>query len=269
MSYTAGNGDSVLERFTVSGDPDVADPASAVEILRLPQPFSNHNGGQVLFGPDGMLYLFLGDGGSGGDPLGSGQDRGTLLGSILRIDVDGSLPYEVPPDNPFVGMGGMRGEIWAYGVRNPWRNHFDFQTGTLYVADVGQNEVEEVNAVPATRAGVNYGWNTMEGSRCFNAGSCDQTGLTLPVAEYTHADGCSITGGVVYRGSVNALRDHYIYSDFCSGFLRGFRLVGGQATGETEWGPVSLGQVSSFGVDSAGEVYVLDRGGRVMRIIAP
>lgn len=269
VSYTAGNGDSVVDRYTVSGDPDIAAAASATEILRIPQPFQNHNGGQILFGPDGMLYVFIGDGGSGGDPLDSGQDRGTLLGAILRIDINGASPYEIPSDNPFVGMAGMRGEIWAYGVRNPWRSSFDEVSGTLFVADVGQREVEEVNAVPASQPGVNYGWNTMEGSTCFLATTCDQTGLTLPVTEYSHGEGCSITGGVVYRGSIAALSGHYVYSDFCSAFLRSFRLVGGEATDATSWSVPNLGAVTSFGVDSAGEVYVVDGGGRVMRLVQP
>jgi glucose/arabinose dehydrogenase len=269
VSYTDGAGDSVVERYTVSVDANVADVSSAIEILRIPQPFENHNGGQVLFGPDGMLYVFIGDGGSGNDPLNSGQDRGTLLGSILRIDVNGASPYEIPGDNPFVGIAGMRGEIWAYGVRNPWRSWFDLASGTLFVADVGQREVEEVNAVPASQAGVNYGWRTMEGSTCFLTTNCDQTGLTLPVTEYTHSDGCSITGGVVYRGSVAALSGHYLYSDFCSGFLRSFRLAGGTATEATAWAVPNLGEVTSFGMDSSDEVYIVDRGGRVMRITAP
>ncbi|MFV1988128.1 MAG: sorbosone dehydrogenase family protein [Gemmatimonadota bacterium] len=269
VSYTDGAGDSVVERYSVSGDPDIADVGSAVVILAVDQPFSNHNGGQILFGLDEMLYVFLGDGGGGGDPLNSGQDRGTLLGSILRIDINGASPYEIPSDNPFVGMAGMRGEIWAYGVRNPWRSSFDAVSGSLFIADVGQDEVEEVNAVPAARAGVNYGWNTMEGGRCFGAASCDQTGLTLPVTEYTSGEGCSITGGVVYRGSIATLAGHYLYSDFCSGFLRSFRLEGGVATDETTWNIQNLGSVSSFGVDSSGEVYVVDLGGRVSRLVSP
>ena len=269
VHYTDGRGDTVVERFTVSADPEVANPGSATTILTVDQPFSNHNGGQLQFGPDGMLYVSLGDGGSAGDPLGSGQDRGTLLGSILRIDVNGASPYGIPADNPFVGMTGVRGEIWAFGLRNPWRSSFDAPTGTLYIADVGQNEIEEVNAVPAVQGGINFGWSTMEGTRCFNSGSCDSTGLTPPVIEYTHADGCSVTGGVVYRGSVTELAGHYLYSDFCSGFLRSFRLVGGAASEPTEWVVPNLGSVTSFGVDSAGEVYIVDRGGRVLRITAP
>jgi glucose/arabinose dehydrogenase len=269
VSYTDNAGDSVVERYSVSGDPDVADASSGTEILRIPQPFENHNGGQILFGPDGMLYVFIGDGGSGDDPLNSGQDRGTLLGSILRIDINGTSPFEIPSDNPFVGMAGIRGEIWAYGVRNPWRSWFDVVSGTLFVADVGQREVEEVNAVPASQGGLNFGWNTMEGSRCFLASSCDQTGLTLPVTEYTHGQGCSITGGVVYRGSIPELVGHYLYSDFCSGFLRSFRFEGGEAVDETQWTIQNLGSVSSFGVDSSGEVYIVDLSGRVSRLVLP
>ena len=268
VNYTRGDGDTVIERYTVGSDPDRADPASAAQILQVPQTACNHNGGLLLFGPDGMLYAFLGDGGGAGDPAGNGQDAGTLLGGVLRLDVDGGAPFAVPPDNPFVGGPG-RDELWAIGLRNPWRASFDPVGGHLYIADVGQNAMEEVNAVPADRAGVNYGWNLMEGSACFAAGSCDTSGLTLPVEEYPNPQaGCSITGGYVYRGSaIPEIQGTYFYSDFCSGFLRSFRLVGGQARERLEWNIGNLGQVSSFGVDGAGELYVLDIGGAVRRIV--
>lgn len=270
VSYTDLTGVSAIERYAVSGDPNVADAGSAKRILTVAQPFSNHNGGQLLFGLDGMLFVFLGDGGGAGDPLTHGQDPSTLLGSILRIDVDGGDPYAIPADNPFVGGSG-RGEIWAIGVRNPWRSWFDAPTGTLLVADVGQNDVEEVNAVSAVAAGVNYGWNTMEGSRCFGSVPCDQTGLTLPVVEYTHGQGCSITGGAVYRGSaIPEAIGHYFYSDFCSGFLRSVVLsggAGGDLRESREWDIPNLGSVTSFGVDASGEVYVMNIEGRLARFV--
>ena len=266
--YTDTEDDTVVERYTVSGDPDRLDPGSAKRILALAQRRQNHNGGMLQFGPDGMLYIFLGDEGGAGDPFGNGQNPETLHGSILRIDVDGGDPYAIPDDNPFVGEEGARGEIWAIGVRNPWRSTFDFPDNVLYVADVGQNEREEINAVPAAEAGVNYGWSTMEGSACYQSSGCDMSGLTLPVVEYIH-DGsvCSVTGGYVYRGSqLPEIAGHYFYSDFCTGFLRSFRFDGGQATDERRWNVGSLGAVSSFGVDGAGELYVVNLTGSVSRI---
>ncbi|MDE2878355.1 PQQ-dependent sugar dehydrogenase [Candidatus Palauibacter soopunensis] len=266
--YTDTGDDTVVERYTVSGDPDRLDPGSAKRILALTQRRRNHNGGMLQFGPDGMLYIFLGDEGGAGDPFGNGQNPETLHGSILRIDVDGGDPYAIPDDNPFAGEEGARGEIWAIGVRNPWRSTFDFPGDVLYVADVGQNEREEINTVPAGEAGVNYGWNTMEGSACFQSSECDMSGLTLPIVEYVH-DGnvCSVTGGYVYRGSqLPEIAGHYFYSDFCTGFLRSFRLDGGRATDERRWNAGSLGAVSSFGVDGAGELYVVNLTGSVSRL---
>lgn len=267
VSYTDTNGDSRIERYSVTADPDVADPSSAKLILSVQQPFSNHNGGLVAFGPDGMLYIGFGDGGSGGDPLGHGQNVNTLLGALLRIDVDGGDPYGVPADNPFVGRPGAD-EIWAYGLRNPWRFAFDREAGLLYIADVGQNAWEEVNVVPAGDGGVNYGWNVMEGGHCFGGGSCDRAGLTLPALEYDHSAGCSVTGGYVYRGAaIPAIRGHYFYSDFCTGFLRSFKYAGGAVTEEREWDVGSLGSVLSFGVDAAGELYILSGNGNVYRLV--
>lgn len=219
-----------------------------------------------------MLYVFMGDGGGAGDPDGNGQDLDTLHGKILRLDVDGGDPFAIPSDNPFVGVSGARDEIWATGLRNPWRSSFDPVGGMLYVADVGQSAIEEINAVSATQSGVNYGWNTMEGSSCFGGGSCDMTGLTLPVEEYTQASGgCSVTGGRVYRGSaIPQIQGHYFYSDFCAGFLRSFRFQSGSVTDRVEWTIGNLGSVSSFGEDGAGELYVLDIGGTVSRLeLAP
>lgn len=271
VDHTDPGGDTRVVEYRVSADPDRADPASARTVLTVDQPFSNHNGGLVVFGPDGMLYVGLGDGGSGGDPQENGQDRGTLLGSILRIDVDGGDPYGIPPDNPFVGEAGARGEIWAWGLRNPWRFAFDRQTGDLSIADVGQNRFEEVNAVAGAGEGLNYGWDVMEGNACFEPREgCDRSGLTPPVVVYGHDDGCSVTGGHVYRGSaIPSLRGTYFYSDFCSGFVRSFRFAGGAATEERRWPELepSDGQVSSFGEDSEGELYLATAAGSVYRIV--
>ena len=269
VHYTNTSGHTRVVRYETSANPYVADPASAATVLALDQPFANHNGGHVLFGPDGMLYVALGDGGSGGDPLEHGQNRGTLLGSLLRIDVDGATPYEVPPDNPFVGTAGARGEIWLYGLRNPWRVAFDPAANLLYVADVGQSAWEEVSVVPADQGGFNLGWNIMEGMHCFDAASCDMTDLVLPAIAYDHDDGCSVTGGFVYRGTViPSLAGHYFYSDYCGGFLRSFRYADGAATDVREWDVPNLGLVLSFGVDAAGELYVLTADGAVRRIVA-
>lgn len=215
---------TVLSRFT-RGERGAFDPLSELVILDIPQPYANHNGGAIRFGPDGMLYLGLGDGGSGGDPQGNGQNPGTLLGSIIRLDVrDASKqePYRVPADNPLVGGTGVRAEVWAYGLRNPWRMEFDPATGLLWVGDVGQNAVEEISIVTS---GANLGWNVMEGDTCYNATSCNQTGLTAPVAVYSHASGrCSVTGGPVVRdGETPEVEGSYLYADFCSGELWALR----------------------------------------------
>lgn len=268
VDYTDTDGNTQVVRYSVqAGNPDAADPASAKTILTVEQPFANHNGGLLLFGPDGMLYIGLGDGGSGGDPFRNGQDLGTLLGKILRIDVDAGDPYGIPPDNPFVGRAGARGEIWAYGLRNPWRFAFDAEAGLLYIADVGQGAWEEVNVVPMDAGGLNFGWNIMEGTHCFDASSCDQTGLTLPVHEYSHDDGCSITGGYVYRGSLApSVRGQYFYSDFCAGFLRSFTFDGTTASNPTSWAVGNIGNVQSFGEDAAGEMYILSTNGTAYRV---
>ncbi len=267
VSYTDASGDSRIERYSVSGVPNRADAGSAKLILSVGQPFSNHNGGLIAFGPDGMLYIGLGDGGSGGDPLGNGQNINTLLGSLLRIDVDGGDPFAIPPDNPFVGRPGAD-EIWAYGLRNPWRFAFDLEENELYIADVGQNEWEEVSVVPADVGELNFGWNVMEGLHCFDASSCNMNGLELPALEYSHATGCSITGGYVYRGvAISAARGHYFYSDFCSGFLRSFRFANGSAGERRSWNVGDLGGVLSFGQDAAGELYILSDNGNVYRLI--
>jgi glucose/arabinose dehydrogenase len=270
VNYTDRSGHTVVERYRVSSDANRADPASAKQILFIQQPFANHNGGHQVFGPDGMLYIAMGDGGSGGDPQNHGQNRNSLLGKLLRIDPNRGDPYAIPSDNPFVGQTGARGEIWAYGLRNPWRIWFDRTGGQLYVADVGQNQIEEINVVAATAKPVNYGWRIMEGAQCFNPSSgCDRTGLTLPVLTYTHASGgCSVTGGIVYRGTrIPELRGHYFYSDYCAGFVKSFRFANGQAADEKTWDVGDVGDVLSFGEDAAGEMYLLSANGRVYRFV--
>ena len=270
--FTDTTGDIAVERFTfpVPGiQLSSGSESTAVRVLTIShRAFSNHNGGQLQFGTDGMLYIGTGDGGGGGDPLGSGQNLDTLLGKILRIDVR-SLPYKIPPDNPFVGQPGKRPEIWAYGLRNPWRFSFDNATGRLYIADVGQDRREEVNVVAASAAGLNYGWNMTEGSVCYPSGSaCAPAGITMPLIDYAHGDGCSITGGYVYRGSaIPEIAGRYFYSDFCSGWLRSFFVAGGNATEQIDWHVPSIGNIQSFGVDSANELYVLTAGGGIYRLV--
>ncbi|HVD60794.1 MAG TPA: PQQ-dependent sugar dehydrogenase [Gemmatimonadaceae bacterium] len=268
VNFTDLAGNTRVERFTVSSNADVANAASSKLILTQTQPFANHNGGLNLFGPDGMLYIGLGDGGSGGDPFGNGQNLGTLLGKILRIDVDHGDPYAIPADNPFVTRAGARGEIWAYGLRNPWRFAFDRLAGLLYVADVGQDRFEEVNVVVSSRSGVNYGWNVMEGQSCYTTSSCSQTNLEIPPLVYDHASGCSIIGGYVYRGTViTPLVGRYFYSDYCNGFLKSFRYENGQALEQKTWDIGSIGNVTSFGQDAAGELYITTATGKVYKII--
>ena len=266
VDYTDTQGDTRVERYHVGASANVADPASAQRVLTVAQPYANHNGGLVMFGPDGYLYVGMGDGGSGGDPQGNGQNPAALLGKILRIDVNGAAPYAIPPTNPFVGQTGKRPEIWFTGVRNPWRFSFDREAGLLYLADVGQNAWEEVNVTPAATGGLNLGWNLMEASHCYGGGGCSQQGLTLPVLEYSHADGCSITGGYVYRGSaVPAIRGHYFYADYCQGWIRSFRWDGSQAVDRRSWDLGGIGNVTSFGEDAAHELYVTSANGRLYR----
>jgi len=258
---------SVVSRYSVSqSDPAAADPDSELVILEVPQPFSNHNGGQILFGPDGYLYIGLGDGGSRADPRGNGQNTTTLLGAILRIDVDSPSPganYGIPPDNPFAdGQGVARREIWAYGLRNPWRFSFDRATGDLWAGDVGQDRFEEIDLIEPGR---NYGWNVMEGTHCFASTDCDQAGLALPVIEYSMRPECSVTGGYVYRGSrLPSLYGAYLYADFCSGRVWALRHDGAQVAEQAEIAQ-GLTSISSFGEDPAGEVYVLSFDGNIYR----
>lgn len=268
VSYTDLSGASRIARYRVSAHPDLADGASEKAIVSVAQPYANHNGGQIAFGPDGMLYIGLGDGGSGGDPLGHGQNRATLLGSLLRVDVDSDDPYGIPPDNPFVNDPDARPEIWAYGLRNPWRFSFDRETGHLHVADVGQNAWEEVNVVPADSAGINFGWNRMEGRHCYASATCNVNGLELPVYEYANSgDTCSVTGGYVYRGSaIPEVIGTYFFADYCEGRLRSFRVQNGESMDARTWDLGRLGSITSFGEDSAGELYIVTAEGVLFRL---
>ena len=260
VNYTDRNGDSVVARYSVSPDPNVVDANSAFILLTVVQPFANHNGGQLQFGPDGYLYIGMGDGGSGGDPLNNAQTLGSLLGKMLRIDVDGGIPYSIPPDNPLLGDPGAREEIWALGLRNPWRFSFDRLTGDLFIADVGQGTLEEVNFQPFdSLGGENYGWRLMEGSNCFNPTvNCDNGTLILPILEYGHTIGRSITGGYRYRGSQNpGLEGVYFYGDFVTGLI-----WGATQNNAGEWTTIVLLDtdlsISAFGEDENGEVYLAD-----------
>ena len=267
LSYTNNSGHSEVRRYTVSANPDVANPGGTL-VLSQTQPFANHNGGHIAFGPDGYLYFGLGDGGDAGDPQENAQNPSSLLGKLLRIDVDAPT-YTIPPGNPFVGVPG-RDEIWAYGLRNPWRWSFDRATGALYIADVGQGQWEEVDYRPgSSTGGENYGWDTYEGNACFES-PCSPAGLTSPVLVYDHSQGCSVTGGYVYRGCrMPDLHGTYFYSDYCTPFIRTFRGVsGGMAQNQQDrtadlapGGGLSIGGVSSFGEDARGELYIVDYGG--------
>jgi len=268
--YTASNGDNTLARYTVSSTPDVADPASATVLFAQPDFAENHNGGMLAFGPDGYLYVGLGDGGGGGDPQANGQKRSILLGKLLRLDVSGDKPYTIPPDNPWpTGADGARPEIWAYGLRNPWRFSFDRATGDLYIGDVGQNAYEEVDFQPAGAAGgLNYGWSIREARHCFQSDTCESNGMVEPIAEYPHAQGCSITGGYVYRGAAfPSLAGLYIFGDYCSGTIWSLQRNAAGAWEQHKLLDSGL-SISSFGEDAAGELYVIDLGGTLYRVTA-
>jgi glucose/arabinose dehydrogenase len=270
VDYTrAEDGATVVARYGIDPeDQDRALPGSFEEVLTVPQPFGNHNGGMTAFGPDGYLYIALGDGGGSGDPGGNGQDPSSLLGSILRIDVESSRrPYAVPADNPFVGREGYREEIWAWGLRNPWRFSFDRRTGDLYIADVGQRLWEEIDFQHAgSPGGENYGWNRTEGSHCYDADTCDMSDLTAPVHEYGHDAGCSVTGGYVYRGTGSpGLFGVYLFGDYCSGRIWGLSRSSGAWTA-TELADTEL-SIVSFGESASGEIYVVDIGGEIYRLV--
>jgi glucose/arabinose dehydrogenase len=274
VNYTNTVGNTVIARYSVSGDPNLADPTSGSILLTITQPFSNHNGGQLQFGPDGYLYIGVGDGGSGGDPQNNGQNLLKLLGKILRLDVDHGTPYEIPPDNPFVGNPDALEEIWAWGLRNPWRFSFDRLTGDLFIGDVGQSSWEEVDFQPATSTGgENYGWRLMEGNSCYNpASNCNDGSLTLPILVYDHSVGCSITGGYRYRGSKNPhLYGLYLYGDYCTGLI-----WGAQEDGLGGWNTTVLldtdFSISTFGEDESGEIYFADLSstdGTIYQVVDP
>lgn len=268
-----GSGDTVIAEYGAALGADIAETEER-RLLVVDQPYSNHNGGMISFGPnDGYLYIALGDGGSGGDPDGNGQDNTTLLGSMLRIDVDGAEPFAIPSDNPYAdsanGPGDPRPEIWAYGLRNPWRFSFDAANGDIYIGDVGQNRFEEIDYQPAASAGgENYGWNTMEASSCYPSGNgCDRDGLVLPIAEYDRSGGaCSVTGGYVYRGScLTDLQGLYFYADICSNQLWSIdRDGGGEPVAREE---LLASRISSFGEDGFGELYITSHSGAVYKVI--
>ncbi len=265
VNFTDGNGDTVVAKYQVSeSNPFLADVNNAQVVFRLAQPYSNHNGGHIDFGPDGYLYIALGDGGWANDPLGAGQNRGLLLATILRIDIDGDRPYAIPPDNPFVDDPNAHDEIWAYGLRNVWRFSFDRLTGDMYFADVGQNQWEEINFQPAdSPGGENYGWNVWEGNHIFAGGSAPNH--VPPIFEYTRNMGCSVTGGYVYRGqAVPELQAAYIFGDFCTG-----RIWATWRDPDLNWQTQQIMntdlEISSFGEDENGELYVIDYGGSLYR----
>jgi glucose/arabinose dehydrogenase len=269
INYTSLNTDDTVARYTVSpDDPNVADPDTDAEILRVEDPYPNHNAGQLAFGPDGYLYVGMGDGGSAGDPHGNGQNRQALLGKMLRLNVDGELPYTIPDDNPFIGDENAAPEVWAWGLRNPWRYSFDRETGDFYIADVGQNQWEEINFQPAdSNGGENYGWNPLEGSHAYSQQPAP-SGVVMPIAEYDHGQGCSVTGGYVYRGTLlPGLQGTYFFGDWCSGTVWTTRRdeVGNW---HTEVLMNTGRQISSFGEDVHGELYLVDYSGSVLRLEA-
>lgn len=273
VDYTDVNGDTVVAEYRLDEvDPDAGDPRSERIVLQIDQPFPNHNGGAVVFGPDGMLYIAMGDGGSGGDPQGNGQRLDTLLGKVLRVDVDSigsGGAYGIPDDNPFVDDADARPEIWLTGLRNPWRMRFDEATGDLWIGDVGQGEWEEIDRAPAGVGGLNFGWNRMEGVDCFEPREgCDEAGLTLPVATYGHGLGCAVIGGVVIRDRDQPTLDGgYLFSDSCSGNVWLLDPAGSEPkeallVTETDW------SISSIGLDTDGTVLATGLGGQLLRITA-
>lgn len=269
VNYTNKEGNTVIARYHVSDNPDLVDPNSAKILLTINQPYPNHNGGQLVFGPDGYLYVGMGDGGSANDPHNNGQSLNTLLGKILRLEIDQGDPYGVPASNPFVNQADARPEIWSYGWRNPWRFSFDRADGDMYIADVGQNEYEEISVeLAGTPGGQNYGWRLLEGAHCFDPSDCDPAtlGTVLPVAEYDHSQGCSVTGGYVYRGErFPTLTGIYFYGDWCSGIIWGLRREAAGSWVQAELLQSGL-KISAFGQDEAGELYVIDHNGDIFQI---
>ena len=265
VNYTDSEGDTRIAAYTVSADPNRADPDSGTIILTIDQPYANHNGGWLGFGPDGLLHIGMGDGGGRGDRGNRAQDPNVLLGKLLRIDVDAGEPYAIPADNPFAEGGGAP-EIYMLGLRNPWRIAFDGDL--IYIADVGQNAFEEINVLPRTEVGANLGWRIAEGPACYNpATDCDMAGLVPPIHSYAHADGgCSITGGYVYRGrAIHELTGQYFFADYCEGFVRTLAYPSGEVIDWTEQ-LGNLGNISSFGQDSANELYIMTLEGSLYRL---
>jgi cysteine-rich repeat protein len=281
VDYTNTDGNTVIARYRVSADPDRADATSEQILLTIDQPFANHNGGLLAFAPDGTMFVGMGDGGGQDDPNGNGQNDATLLAKMLRLDVDVETPpyYAVPADNPRAGEGAPLGLIWAKGVRNPWRYAFDRATGDLYIADVGQGKREEIDFIPAgTPGGLNFGWDIFEGTICHEpAQNCGEQGppFTPPIFDYTHRQGCSITGGYVYRGcALPDLRGQYFFSDYCTPFIDSFRVQDGIVTGLQDrtaafapGGGFSIDSVTSFGEDARGELYIVDYGGELYKMV--
>jgi glucose/arabinose dehydrogenase len=259
INYTDVNGDTVIARFQVSDDPDIADLSSEEALLGVDQPFANHNGGVAAFGPDGYLYLGLGDGGSQGDPMENAENTNVLLGKILRIDVDSADPYAIPADNPFGN------EVWAYGLRNPWRFSFDKSTGDLYIGDVGAGDWEEIDFLPAgSPGGANFGWDHREGAHDFEGGGPE--GMIDPVAEYSHPEGgCSVTGGFVYRGSMPEWNGIYLYGDYCTGMIWGLLNTDGGWQNQLLFDMDVT--ITSFGQDQNSELYLLSDNGGVFRLV--
>ncbi len=273
VNYTNRAGDTHISEFRRSQNPDLADAASERLLMTVDQPFSNHNGGGLAFGNDGRLYIGLGDGGSAGDPQNNAQNLQRRLGKILRIDVDSASPFAIPADNPFANQTGTAREVWALGLRNPWRFAFDRVTGDLYIGDVGQSRREEIDiGLSSRRGGENYGWRVTEGTLCFNpSANCGTAGFTPPVAEYDHSIGCSVTGGYVYRGCrMPGYAGTYFYGDFCTSIIRSLRLQNGAVGDQRDWtGVLSRGidAISSFGVDADGELYIVDYSGRILKVV--
>ena len=271
VDYTDKAGDTVVASYAIDpANPDLADPATALRIIGVDQPYANHNGGALAFGPDGQLYVSLGDGGSGGDPHDNGQRLDTLLGKILRLDIDpstASQPYTTPTGNPFVNGGGLP-EIWHYGLRNPWRMSFDRATGDLWIGDVGQSSFEEIDTALRGRGGLNYGWNRAEGNHCFRDGACDLGDFIAPIAEYGRDLGCTVIGGYVYRGTAYpVLAGTYLFADYCEGRIMA---IDPATTGTAAPITVGIGSsgISAFGEDEAGELYITNLGGQVSRVVA-
>ena len=270
INYTDRNGQTQVVRYTMRAGSDSVTAGSSKRILTVVQPFANHNGGMLAFGPDGMLYIGMGDGGAGGDPFGNGQNLRTLLGKMLRLDVDHGDPYAIPQGNPFHERpDDGRAEIWATGLRNPWRFSFDFTAKLLIIGDVGQNRYEEMDVVDAARAGANYGWNVREGAHGYGFPRPGPKNRIEPAVEYAHPDGCSVTGGYAYRGrALPELAGTIFYSDYCGGWLRSFRWKNGKVSDQTQWNVGSLGSVTSFGEDAERELYVIAYEGKIWKLEA-